>query len=101
MTNLQNLGTRYNVVEESGDVLGLIKVIFAEDLESQYPPYDFDGELSIEDYLTECNKNFTGFADYTSEIYWHLSTKEEYDFMDAVANCVDRRCKYLIVEFTD
>lgn len=98
ITNIKNLGSPYNVLDEEGnqtDVIVVDKTELFEEL--QLPEFDYT-KMSYVDYITSCRKKVKGNDFKYHEILWYTTSPEDFDLHDIFTICLYNHYRYVILD---
>lgn len=102
LVDIATLGTAYNIIDNDGKLVKVIKLINQEDiLAAALGPYNEHSYDSMQDYIDGSLERLCGFPKDPAVIFWHTTTEEEFELLDLIDGCVANGYEYIILEMVE
>lgn len=97
-TNINDLGINYNVIDDSGSVIKVVRIInYKDEILGTLDEFN-DDYKHIDDYIDNSIKKFTGFTDSPLRVYWHTTADDDVKLIDVLEICINEKYDYAIIE---
>jgi len=97
-TDINDLGIKYNVIDDSGEVIKIVRVInYNDELLGTIDAFN-DRYEDIDEYIDSSIKRLTGFADSPHRVYWHTTADDDVRLTDVLEICINEKYDYAIIE---
>ena len=102
ITDIQSLGTEYNLSDKNGIVIKTIQIIpYTEILDAALGPYN-DSFGSYNEYLTKSIALFSGFESVDpNRVLWYASSSEEVVLADIMKAVIEGDYEKVILEYLE
>jgi len=102
ITNLDTLGSEYYISDMEGKILDYIQIITAKEIINAGIGYFEDSNLSIQEYLDQSRKHFSGYKNINpySTLCW-ISKTSDYDITEIIEYAIKYDYKKVIIEIPD
>lgn len=103
MIDLNDLGTEYNVIDEEGSLVRVLKIINHKDiLASALGEYNEEFyKNDYTDYIMSSINRLSGFPKDPYSIYWHTCLEDEFELLVIIDKCLEEGYEYVILELLD
>lgn len=100
ITDIQTLGSDYNVSDSKGNIISVIQVIpVSEIYEAALGPYNEDQFGSFEEYVKLSIATLSGFDEIDPyRVYWFATTEEEVAISDLIEYAIKHGYNRIIME---
>jgi hypothetical protein len=97
-TDINELGIKYNIIDDAGKVIKIVRVInYRDELLGPIDKFD-DNYENIDNYIDNTIKRLTGFVDSPLKVYWHTTADDDVQLSDVLEICINEKYDYAIIE---
>jgi len=97
-TNINDLGIKYNVIDDSGEVIKIVRIInYKDEILSAIGKFN-DNYKDIDSYIDSSIKRLTGFTESPLKVYWHTTADDDVQLIDVLEICINEKYDYAIIE---